>query len=226
VTMTSALASRRVGELAATLPGATMVFRRFRLDFCCHLEATLVEVARDHDIGLDRIEAALAALPVAVRDPAPSALEPLIGHILSRYHLHHRRKLPELIALAGTVERHHPDHPDVPYGLAAVLREMTEALEAHMRHEETELFPRLFGGGGDAQPTIAALRDEHDGLVAYLCCIETVTAGHIPPADACHRWRSLYEGTSALVDDLLRHRYLENEGLPRCLEQEAGAWLH
>ena len=33
--MSASFADRTIGEIAATLPGATAIFRRHKLDFCC-----------------------------------------------------------------------------------------------------------------------------------------------------------------------------------------------
>lgn len=209
----SSLARRRVGELTANLPGAAAVFRRFRFDFCCMLERSLAELAAEHDTPLAEVEAALMALPAELGPTTPRAVDALIGHILTRFHLAHRLELPELVRLAGQVEHHHQGHPDVPFGLADVLDELRSSLDAHMRREETRLFPLIRRGARDLDEELQAIRAEHDELVSYLCCLETVTAGHQPPVDACRRWRQLYAGTEKLVDDLVRHRHLENDVL-------------
>jgi regulator of cell morphogenesis and NO signaling len=220
---TTSMAARTIGELAATLPGATEVFRAFRFDFCCMLEQSLARVAEQHDTPVAEVEAALEALPQAEHATRPHALEPLIGHILARYHMVHRNELPELIACAETVERRHEGHPDVPFGLAGVLRELADALGQHMAREEVELFPRLRRVEPGSGLALQELRLEHARLEAYLCCLETLTAGHQAPADACADWRRLYAGTRKLVDDLIRHRFLESETLDQCWRQGSHA---
>lgn len=209
-------AALTIVELAATRPGATAVFRRFRFDFCCMLEQTLQQVAAAHDTDVETVEAALDSLPPPTDATQPHQLEPLIGHILARYHMVHRQELPELARLAEAVEREHQGHPDVPFGLAGVLNELAQVLDDHMGKEETELFPRLRRIEPGSGSALMALRLEHARLEAYLCCLETLTAGHQPPADAGDSWRRLYTGTAKLVDDLIRHRYLESEMLDQC----------
>ncbi len=210
------LAERTVLELAATLPGATDIFRRYRFDFCCMLEQKLATVAAAHDADVTAVEAALAVLPQSTESTRPHKLEPLIGHILARYHMVHRQELPDLARLAEQVEQRHQGHPDVPFGLAGVLHELAQVLDDHMDKEENELFPRLRRIEPGSGSALLELRIEHSRLEAYLCCLETLTAGHRPPADACAKWRRLYEGTAKLVDDLIRHRYLECEPLDQC----------
>lgn len=211
-----ALAERTVGELAATLPGATGVFRAFRFDFCGMLEQTLASMAAEHDTDIAAVEAALKALPPTPDATRPRQLEPLIGHILARYHTVHRQELPELARLAEEVERRHPGHPDVPFGLSGVLHELTQVLDDHMGKQESELFPRLRRIEPGSGSALLELRIDHARLTAYLCCLETLTAGQRPPADACTTWRRLYAGTTKLVDDLIRHRYLESDPMDAC----------
>ena len=213
------LADRTVVELAGTMPGATAVFRRFRFDFCCMLDQTLRQMAAAHDTDIELVEAALEALPPSLGATRPHKLEPLLGHILARYHMVHRQELPELARLAADVERRHHGHPDVPFGLAGVLHELAQVLDHHMGREEAELFPRLRRVEPGSGSALLTLKLEHSRLEAYLCCLETLTAGHQPPADAGTTWRRLYAGTAKLVDDLIRHRYLESETLDQCWRQ-------
>jgi regulator of cell morphogenesis and NO signaling len=213
------LAGRTVVELAATMPGATSVFRTFRFDFCSMLEQTLAAMAAAHDTDVAAVEAALEALPVTADATQPHKLEPLIGHILARYHTVHRQELPELARLAEEVERYHQGHPDVPFGLAGVLHELTHVLDDHMGKEESDLFPRLRRIEPGSGSALLELRIDHARLEAYLSCLETLTAGHRPPGDACANWRRLYAGTAKLVDDLIRHRYLEIDTLDQCWRQ-------
>ncbi len=212
----TSMALRTVGELAATLPGAIAVFRDLRFDFCGMLDQSLAEAAEAHDTPVTEVIAALQALPPAIDDTQPHSLEPLIGHILARYHMVHRTELPGLITLAEAVEQRHQGHPDVPFGLAGVLRELAAALDDHMAREEVELFPRLRRVEPGSGLALQQMRIEHVRLEAYLCCLETLTACHQPPVDACAEWRRLYAGTAKLVEDLVRHRYLESEALDQC----------
>src|SRR5208337_4696440 len=96
---TQSMATRSLGEIAASLPGATAVLRRHKLDFCCGGSESLEQAARHNGLALERIEAELASLAhdqVAV----PESVEDLIQLILDRYHQVHRREMPELHKLA------------------------------------------------------------------------------------------------------------------------------
>ena len=76
-----------IGQIAVDLPGATAVFRRLKLDFCCggHLSLTSATAEK----GLD-LQAVLAELAQLQRPSTPTGItepNPLIDHIVARYHL-------------------------------------------------------------------------------------------------------------------------------------------
>ena len=110
---TSSMATRSLGEIAASLPGATAVLRRHKLDFCCGGSESLEQAARHKGLALEPIEAELASL-AHDQPEVPANIEDLIELILDRYHRVHRRELSELRQLARRVERVHADHPRCP----------------------------------------------------------------------------------------------------------------
>ena len=208
--MSASFADRNIGEIAATLPGATAIFRRHKLDFCCGGGIPLAEAAAKRAAPLGQIEADLAALTPS--DAAlPQSTGALIDLIVERYHATHRRELPELISLARRVERVHAANPDVPAGLSDLLTRMEAELGDHMAKEENVLFPMMRRGGHPmiAQP-IAMMRHEHDDHGEHLEAMDRLTHGGVPPDGACNTWRALYAGTRKLAEDLTEHVHIEN----------------
>jgi regulator of cell morphogenesis and NO signaling len=206
-------AERQVAELAATLPGATQVFRKHGIDFCCGGQVPLGAAAAARGEPLDAIEAELAQLESAPA-AAPQSNEELIEHILTRFHETHRAELPELVRLAARVEERHAGNAAVPRGLHAALLELTDALEDHMQKEEQILFPLMRAGG---HPMIAApigrMRFEHDEHGERLANLARLTHDFELPAEACSTWRALYTGVRKLIDDVHEHVHLENNVL-------------
>jgi len=207
-------ADQQIGQIAVQLPGATAVFRRLKLDFCCGGQVSLTKAATDKGLDVNAVLAELSALqrPAA----APGLTEPvaLIDHILSRYHDVHREQLPELIRMARRVEAVHRDNPNVPVGLAALLETAQEELLSHMQKEETILFPMLKAGGNPfvTQP-ISMMRHEHVDHGTMLEKLAALTNDATPPAGACNTWRALFAGIAQLNDDLINHIHLENNVL-------------
>lgn len=212
--------NRSVGEIAARWPGATAVFRKFRVDFCCHGDIALDEAVRQCGIDAAELERELRALD-APGTAAPSFGETtqLIDHILTRYHDTHRREVPELIELARKVESVHRDHPQVPVGLVRLLQEIRGDLESHMKKEELILFPAMRRQpAGRLNTPIAQMRDDHVEHGEQLRRLEEVTGGFALPEDACRSWQALYVGVAKFRDDLIEHIHLENNVLfPRFL---------
>lgn len=214
-TTTEGFAGRTLSDIAASLPGATAVFRKRKMDFCCGGGVPLSEAAAAKGLDLDAIEAELEALDTGAA-PADAALptEALIGRILERYHAVHRRELPELVRLAHRVEAVHRQNPQVPAGLGDLLEEVEQELTSHMMKEERILFPMMLAGqGASAGGPIAVMRHEHDDHGAQLARIMALTADATPPEGACTTWRALYSGIRKFAEDLTEHVHLENNVL-------------
>ncbi|HYZ23978.1 MAG TPA: iron-sulfur cluster repair protein YtfE [Rhodopila sp.] len=213
-------ANLTLADIATSLPGATAVLRRNKLDFCCGGRVSLAEAAEAKGLPLADIEAELASIAALTLPPEkPDSTEDVIALIEARYHAGHRRELPELTRLARRVEAVHKAHSAVPSGLADLLETITTELEDHMQKEEQVLFPLMRRGGHPmiSQP-IAMMLAEHDDHGAHLRRMEALTDDFTPPGDACPTWRALYVGTRKLADDLMEHIHIENNILfPRFL---------
>ena len=205
-------ANRTLADIAATLPGATALFREEKLDFCCGGKVSLAEAmaARRKDPAL--LTTRLAALEAAAEPgDGPQDTDGLIDMILTRFHETHRRELPELVKLARRVEAVHRDVQSVPAGLAALLRHIGGELESHMQKEEQVLFPLMRSGGHPMiDGPISVMLAEHDDHGANLRKLEALTNDFTPPAEACTTWRALYAGARKLTDDVMEHIHTEN----------------
>jgi len=203
-----------IGQIAVQLPGATAIFRRHKLDFCCGGQVSLAQAVLDKGLELAAVMGELAAIqridaPVDCKSP-----DALIDHILERYHAVHRAQLPELIRMARRVEAVHREHPDVPVGLAQLLEAIEAEMLEHMEKEEGILFPMLKAGGNPfVVHPIGVMRSEHISHGAQLDRLNALTHDASPPDGACNTWRALYTGIAQLNDDLINHIHLENNVL-------------
>lgn len=213
---------RRVGEIAAHLPGASAVFRRFGIDFCCQGHALLTDAVQHRNLDLEQVEGALERLDPAAAPVAPQETVALIAHIQSRYHDVHRQQIPELIELSRKVEAVHVNHPQVPAGLAEILQRVRGELEVHMKKEELMLFPlmRRQAEAPFSEP-IRQMRHDHDEHAAFLDHVARLTDDLTPPEDACASWQALYAGLAQFETDLVEHIHLENNILFPRFEAES-----
>lgn len=207
-------AQQPIGQIAVALPGATAIFRRLKLDFCCGGQIALQQACDNKGLAVDDVLAELAGLDRPETSVVPQAPAEMIDHILSRYHAVHREQLPELIRMARRVEAVHREHPDVPKGLADLLESIGTEMEEHMGKEEAVLFPMLLAGvRGVVVHPIAVMRDEHTNHGEQLERLMALTTDVTPPAGACNTWRALYAGIAQFADDLVAHIHLENNQL-------------
>lgn len=211
-----------LAEFATHLPGASRVFHRHRLDFCCGGRRSLAEACAKAQLDPERVLAELkaeGAAGEAATDWSERPLGELIDHILTRYHEPLRAELPLLFSMAAKVERVHGDKPECPRGLAEHLKNVHENLDEHMSKEEQVLFPMLrAGAGGQARMPVGVMEREHDEHALDLQRTRELTTDLVPPPPACTTWRALYLRLSELERDLMEHIHLENNVLfPRAL---------
>jgi regulator of cell morphogenesis and NO signaling len=213
-------ADQALGQIAVQLPGATAVFRRLKLDFCCGGQISLRQAAHDKNLDLAAVVEELASLERRSQAPQDTTPAILIDHILERYHAVHRAQLPELIRMARRVEAVHRDNPDVPGGLAQLLEEIESEMLEHMEKEEGILFPMLKSGGNPfVVNPIGVMRGEHVSHGVQLDRVNELTHDATPPEGACNTWRALYTGIAQFNDDLINHIHLENNVLFPQFEQ-------
>lgn len=205
---------QNVGEIAAKRAGASGVFRRFGIDFCCQGHASLEDAANHRNLDLAELEQALDALDPVAAPEAPQETGALIDHIQNRYHDIHRQQFSELIELSARVESVHVNHPKVPAGLAETLKQIRGELEVHMKKEELLLFPAMRRKTMDRiSPPIREFRHDHDDHATFLDQIARLTDDCTLPEDACRSWQALYAGVSQFRTDLMEHIHLENNVL-------------
>lgn len=210
--------SHLVRDIALEKPGATRVFRTFKVDYCCNGAIPLAEAARRRGFDAQTILQALNALD-GEEVQAPCETGALVEHILSRYHVTHLEEFPEAIRLARRVEAVHRDHAACPRGLADHLAFMADDLAGHQHKEEAVLFPMMLQGGSPMIGfPIARMIAEHQDVAEQLLRLAVLTHDLTPPEDACTTWRALYKACAKLDADLREHMHLENNVLfPRFL---------
>ena len=208
------ITSLAVRDIAIFRPGATGVFRRFKIDYCCGGGVSLAEAAERRGLEPESVAEAILALEPA-RGDAPLETGPLIDHLLDRYHERHRRQFTEAIRLARRVESVHRDHPERPVGLSQHLAFMFDDLEAHQQKEELVLFPMMRAGQSTGAAPLACMAAEHEDVVEQLTGLARITRDFTPPAGACTTWRALYALCREIDADLRDHMHLENNVLFR-----------
>jgi regulator of cell morphogenesis and NO signaling len=213
---------RTLAELATRHAGATRVFQRHGLDFCCHGQVSLAEACARRALDVATLQRELAdeeRRPDDFERWDERPLGELIDHVLARYHEPHRAELARLLAMARKVAKVHADKPTCPHDLLPHLERIADELELHMQKEEQVLFPLVRAGRGRmALMPIEAMEREHEDHGRNLETLRRLTGDYRAPADACNTWQALYLGLAELERELMQHIHLENNVLfPRAL---------
>lgn len=165
------------------------------------------------------------------RDLLAEPLSQVVDIVRDRHHAFTRLALDRLGRLAARIVPEQGDaHPEL-IRVRILLRELTEELRFHMRHEEEELFPRavrveetLGWGQGRTPPPfvpeqyVGRRTHEHTTCEQILEAIREATNEYHPFEGAPPEVSILYAGLHELTIDLRRHFAIETEVLfPRAL---------
>lgn len=210
-----------LADLAITHPGASRVFLKHGLDFCCHGRRPLDEACSEKGLSTTAIlneitsEDSNGDLTALATKPVGEIVDFIEGH----YHPRLRAELPELVVMAEKVERVHASKPSCPRNLASHLRIIHEAILDHMAKEEQVLFPMIRSDYRNrASAPIRVMEQEHEDHGRNLEYLRTLARDFIAPPEACATWKALYLRLNRLSDELMEHIHLENNVLfPRVL---------
>jgi regulator of cell morphogenesis and NO signaling len=233
-------ATQTVGELAASVPGATRAFEKLGIDYCCGGRRTLDEACAEGKVSLEeamtRLRQGRTASSQDEQDWTQQPLTDLIAHISGTHHVFVREESPRIENLAAKVVNvHGKNHPEL-VEVQQMFEDLANELGVHLMKEEQILFPYVTlmeeaaVAGEPAPPAmfgavtnpVRMMMQEHDGAGDTLKKLRAITGDYVPPADACGSFLALYEALQEFEADLHRHIHLENNVLfPRAIAMEA-----
>jgi len=233
--------TKTVREIALEVPGATRVFEKMGIDYCCGgakpiAEACLVAGVTVEEIAqsLERAEPVSNAL-AGSKDWRAESLASLITHVYDKHHVFTREELDRIEPLLAKVCSVYGDRRPELLQIQALFAELKRELLLHMMKEENILFPYITqmekavtAGLPAPRPMFGTVRNpvqmmmaEHDGAGDLLRRIRRLSSDFNPPADACVSYQTLYSALDELEQDLHQHIHLENNILfPGAIEME------
>lgn len=236
----NSLETKTVRDLAVEIPGATRVFEKFGIDYCCGGTRSLTDACAAAGITFDEVVKSLELQTPSLEqtiepDFQKATLEMLINHIVTKHHEFTRQEMTRINALLEKVCMvHGENHPEL-FKIQLLFGELAADLETHMEKEERVLFPYvvrmeaavtqnvpLFPPpfGTVANP-VRMMMLEHDRAGELLKGIRTLSSNYVPPSDGCISYQTLYGALDELEKDLHQHIHLENNILfPRAVEME------
>jgi regulator of cell morphogenesis and NO signaling len=234
--------STTVRELAVTEPGATRVFEKLKIDYCCGGGKTLAEACEVAGVRTEDVWQLLAEANnshVASDEPLDfqtSTLTGLVGYILEKHHVFTKEEMERLTTLTEKVcSVHGQNHPEL-LRVKSLFQRLCDDLNPHMFKEEQVLFPyiiRLEEAASRQQtpqrPPFVTVRNpvrmmmlEHDTAGELLREMREATSNYTTPQDACISYKTLYQALEVFEQDLHQHIHVENNILfPRAVEMES-----
>ena len=231
----------KVRDVAITLPQATRVLEKLKIDYCCGGERQLGEACSSAGVDLKKLEEMLEATDHAASFEMPDfqslSLADLIIHILEKHHVFTKTEIARLELLSAKVVAAHGENHSELLAVRTLLRQLFEDLTQHMFKEEQILFPfvieleqsmlqnrpRPFTPFGTVNNPIARMMIEHDTAGEILRELRKLTSDYRVPADGCISYQTLYSALEGFEQDLHQHIHLENNILfPKAIALEAG----
>ena len=233
--------TKTVRDLAVEIPGATRIFERLNIDYCCGGNQTLDKACDTAGVAVENVINLLEADTGAHRQSEEpnfltATMAELIDHIVNKHHEFTRSEIARLRELTNKVyEAHGQNHPELD-GVRRVFQTLSDELEPHMAKEERVLFPYTIqlesesarGKRSLPRPPFGTVANpvrmmmmEHENAGLLLKQMRALTSDYKVPADGCVSYQTLYRALEAFESDLHQHIHLENNILfPRAVEME------
>jgi regulator of cell morphogenesis and NO signaling len=237
----SVATEKTVRELVQEFPGATRVFEKFGIDYCCGGKRPLKEACNAANLlvneVLDSLEAAQKASDIApdACDWQSQPLTEVIAHIINTHHKYTREEISRLGPLLAKVCLvHGKNHPELD-SVRAIFHGLAQELTMHMMKEEKMLFPYIVrmeeavvqkepilpSPFGSVQNPVLMMEHEHDDAGEALRALREMTDSYTVPPDACISYQTLFQALAEFEVDLHQHIHLENNILfPRAIAME------
>lgn len=232
-----------VKDVAVGVPGATRVFEKLGIDYCCGGHRSLADACRlanleGTDVLRSLAEAESASQNVSgERNWQNETLASLTGFIVETHHTFTRDELARIELLLDKVCSVHGQNHAELLTVQKLFLALRDDLLPHMLKEEKILFPyvtelegAILNGTplpmcffGTVQNPVRMMMNEHDTAGDLLRQLRSLTNDYTAPADGCFSYRTLYQALEAFETDLHQHIHLENNILfPRAVEMESG----
>lgn len=219
-----------IGDVAAALPKASLIFKEYGIDFCCGGHRPLAAVMKEQSLPLEEVYGRLDQLVTEHENNTETtalSFDQMSSPVLSAYiedthHSYLRKALPEAAELLNTVLRVHGSKHRELFEMYQLFGRLKTDLEQHLLKEENLLFPLLENSAAacscskdtDSTSEARSLTDEiiseHEAAGEILRKLRSISKDYTLPDGACATYQKTYSLLEALEQDLHQHIHLEN----------------
>ncbi|CCQ96268.1 Iron-sulfur cluster repair di-iron protein [[Clostridium] ultunense Esp] len=220
--------SETIGDIVSSFPGASNLFKEYRIDFCCGgnriLSTALREQQIDEGLFLERLNRLFhnaKQKPEKDKDWREAPLSDLIDHIVQTHHAYLLKELPLLSEVVTKILQVHGSAHRELAQLHHLFHLMKMELEQHLITEEETVFPlikeaELTGNRiarSQAAEAIVKLEAEHSTVGNVLKEMRQITDNYRLPEGACRTYTLSFQKLVELESDMFQHIHLENNVL-------------
>src|SRR5690242_13762772 len=134
-----------VREMALEIPGATRVFERIGIDYCCGGQQSIADACANAETTVEELLHSLELEKISEVSGEESfrtaTLAELIDHIVETHHVFCKNEIQRLRALIEKVRSVHGQNHSELARLQSLFETLSTELEPHMIKEELVLFP-------------------------------------------------------------------------------------
>jgi regulator of cell morphogenesis and NO signaling len=224
-----------LADFAVDFSGATEIFEKYQLDYCCEGTKTLADACAEKGLSYEKVlkevmeSRSVRADQILRMDQWSDSF--LTDFIVENYHKYFRQTLPMLRALLENVRSTHGYRHPILGLLLKQFDLLSESLLAHMQQEEVVLFPAIKKQEQNKndrsnafqfhlQKLAAAIHRDHQQMEELLRSFRINTDDYTPPTDANPTFVLLYRKLRRFDRELVNHFHIENNILLKRLSLE------
>ncbi|MBL8005599.1 MAG: iron-sulfur cluster repair di-iron protein [Chitinophagaceae bacterium] len=216
-----------ISDLVAQNYKTATVFKKYKIDFCCNGNKSILEACSKRNVKVDDV---LSELEQAVLEIDQNInfnvweLDLLADYIEKTHHRYVKSKINEITPFLKKVVKVHSVHNPELIEIEALFLQSAEDLLAHLQKEEMVLFPHirtmveanLYNHPlarphfGTISNPISMMKSEHQNEGDRFEKISNLTNNYTPPEHACNTYKVTFALLKDFEDDLHKHVHLEN----------------
>jgi regulator of cell morphogenesis and NO signaling len=221
-----------VGEMVTVFPKATEVLNRYKIDYCCQGEDSLIVAAKKVNADPEKVLEELHAHyeihsgnnneelnPKNNRSVAGLSTSDLMDHILDTHHLYTKQALQEIDALLLKIlQVHYKGHGEELTQVYKWFGFLRTELYSHIIREEEQVFPAIYDYENHPSAPIRStikgwigeLENDHNEAGNYIKKMQEAANDFVVPEDACVTYIRTYKALRELTQDIMEHIHKEN----------------
>ncbi len=214
-----------IGQIVAVFPGASEVFYKYDVDFCCGgdrpLSLAISTQSLDEKMIMEELNTkylGFAENTEKFTDWAKESPSKLIEYVVNNHHAYLNIELPKISKLLLKILGVHGRTHEELFKVHRLFNNLRTELEEHLVKEEDFLFPLIiqYERGKDEKVRSAALKlideleEEHTGAGDIIKELREITDHYNAPKDGCGTFDLTYKHLREFELDLFQHIHLEN----------------